>query len=124
MRFLCNHCDQKIHANHYWTGMSVTCPGCGKVTELGYRLDQPIPYTEFNVKFSDFKHLILDGVYSEGIHPLVEELLGCSVQRTETGIVLAAEDGSLIPLEVAHLEIQMNTVSRGKLYSAAMNLWR
>jgi len=61
MRFLCNHCDQKIHANHYWKGMSVTCPGCGKFTELRYREGQEIPDTEYGISFSDFKQLFAAG---------------------------------------------------------------
>ena len=60
----------------------------------------------------------------EAVDPLVKELLGCSIERTETGLRLVDEDGSLIPLEAAHLEIQSNDEMRGRIYNVAMNLWR
>lgn len=122
MRFLCNHCDQKIHANHYWKGMSVTCPGCGRSTELRYREDQDIPNTEYSTSFSDFKQLF-DDISSEAIHSIMEDVLHCSVARTESGVKVIAQDGSLVPLEVAHFEIQMNSDYQRKIYNAAMDQW-
>ncbi len=87
-------------------------------------MGQSIPWTGTSVTFSDFEQLLTDQAYSEGIYPLVKEILGCSIERTETGVKLVDEDGSLIPLEVAHLEIQLNPESQGRIYNAAMNLWR
>jgi hypothetical protein len=124
MRFLCNNCDQEIQANHYWKGMSIACPSCGKSTELEYREGQKIPNIGYSMSFSDFKQLLSYEPYSKTIHPIVEKLLKCSIKRTKIGIELVAEDGSLIPLEVAHFEIQMNDSSRGEVYNAAMSQWR
>jgi phage FluMu protein Com len=119
MRFRCNHCNQKIHANHYWSGMSVTCPSCGRTTELKYRAGQEIPNTEYSISFSEFKQLFHE-TNLEAIYPIVEKILKCWVERSEVGIKLVATDGSLIPLEVAHFEIQMNSESQYKIYNAAM----
>jgi predicted RNA-binding Zn-ribbon protein involved in translation (DUF1610 family) len=124
MRFFCNNCNQKIHASHYWEGMSVTCPSCGKSTELRYREGQKIPNTEYSISFRDFRHLLVDKTYSKALSPIIEKLLGCSVKRTEAGVELVAKDGSLIPLEVAHFEIQTNSNSQRVIYGAAMSQWR
>lgn len=124
MRFFCNHCDARISTDHYWEGLSVLCPNCGKSTELKYRLGQNIPWTGYSVTFSSFKQLLTYKPYYESVDSLVMELLGCSIERTETEVRLVDKDGSLIPLEVAHLEIQLNPESRGRIYNAAMSLWR
>jgi hypothetical protein len=124
MRFLCNNCDQKLHTKHFWVGMSVTCPSCGKQTELSYREGQEIPNIEYSISFRAFKQLLTDAPYSKAIDPIVKKLLGCSIQRTEAGVKLVGEDGSLIPLEVAHLEIQSDRDSQRIIYGAAMDQWR
>ena len=124
MRFLCNHCDEKLEAKHYWEGMSITCPNCGKPTELKYRLGQKIPNTEYSISFRDFKQLMTYQPYAKAIDPIVKKLLKCSIERTETGVKFVAEDGSFIPLEVAHLEIQLDRDSQQTIYRAAMSQWR
>ena len=123
MRFICNHCDQKLHTQHYWQGLFVTCPSCGKSTELSYREGQNIPNTEYSLSYSDFKQLIAYEPYSTAINSNVEKFLNCSVQRTEKGAKLIAKDGSLIPLEVAHFEIQFDSNSQRNIYNAAMSQW-
>ena len=104
--------------------MSVICPGCGNVTELNYREGQKIPNTEYSISFSDFKRLVTYEPYYKVIDPIVEKILNCSVERTETSVKLVAEDGSLIPLEVAHFEIQFHPGFQRSIYGAAMSLWR
>jgi hypothetical protein len=74
--------------------------------------------------FSNFKQLLTYPAYFEAVDPLVKELLGCSIERMETAVRLVDEDGSLIPLEAAHLEIQSNDEMRGRIYNVAMDLWR
>jgi hypothetical protein len=74
--------------------------------------------------FSDFKQLLTYGPYSEVVDPLVKELLGCAIERSEMGVRLVDEDGSLIPFEAAHLEIQSNDETQGHIYNIAMGLWR
>jgi hypothetical protein len=124
MRFLCNHCDQKLATKHYWEGMSITCPSCGKPTELRYREGQIIPDIGYSISFSDFKQLLTYEPYAKAIDPIVKKLLKCSIERTEKGVKLVAEDGSLIPLEVVHLEIQFDRDSQRIIYGAAMDQWR
>jgi hypothetical protein len=124
MRFLCNNCDQKLHTKHYWEGMSINCPSCGKPTELRYREGQEIPNTEYSISFRDFKQLLTYQPYSKAIDPIVEKLLQCSIERTENGVKIVSEDGSLIPSEVAHLEIQFDPDSQRIIYGAAMDQWR
>ena len=124
MRFLCNDCNQELQTKHYWAGMTVTCPNCDNATELSYRKGQKIPDTEYSIAFSDFKHLVSYEPYSKKIDPILEKLLNCSVERSESGIKLIAADGSLIPLETAHLEIQHNPSSQRGIYGVAMSLWR
>ncbi|MBC7877146.1 MAG: hypothetical protein H7Y59_08260 [Anaerolineales bacterium] len=123
MRFLCDHCDQKLHSGHYWGGISITCPNCGKSTGLSYREGQSIPNTEYSLSFNDFKQLLTSEPYSTAIDSIVEKSLNCSIKRTEAGIKLVAEDGSLIPLQVAHFEIQFNINSQRDIYNAAMTQW-
>jgi hypothetical protein len=124
MRFLCNHCEQKLHTKHYWEGMSITCPSCDKPTELIYRKGQEIPNTEYSISFSDFKQLLTYQPYAKAIDPIVEKPLKCSIKRPEKGIKLVEEDGSLVPLEVAHLEIQFDPDAQRIIYGAAMDQWR
>lgn len=124
MRFFCNNCDARISTEHYWEGLSITCPNCGKSTELKYRLGQNIPWTGCSITFSEFEQLLTDKPYSEEVDSLVKELLGCSIERTEMGVKLVDEDGSLIPLEVAQMEIQLDPEAQRRIYNAAMNLWR
>jgi hypothetical protein len=123
MRFLCTHCDQKLHTGHYWQGLSVTCPSCGKSTELHYREGYEIPNTEYSISFSEFKSLITYEPYSDNVDSIVKNMLNCSIQRTKTEVKLVVEDGSLIPLEAAHLEIQLNNGSQRNIYNAAMSRW-
>src|SRR5262245_56301327 len=124
MRFLCNHCDQKLHTKHYWEGMSILCPSCGKSTELKYRTGQSIPEIGYSITFRELRQLLTDEAYSKDIDPIVEKLLNCSVDRSGSRVRLAAEDGSLIPMEIAHLEIQSNSDSQRVMYGAAMDQWR
>ena len=124
MRFFCNNCDQKLHTKHYWEGMFITCPNFGKSTELRYREGQEIPSIEYSISFRDFKQLLTHEPYAKAIDPIVEKLLQCSIERREKGVKLVSEDGSLIPLEVAHLEIQFNRDSQRIIYGAAMDQWR
>jgi hypothetical protein len=124
MRFLCNNCDQKLHTKHYWEGLTITCPNCGKSTELRYRKGQEIPSTEYSISFSGFKQLLTYKPYAKAIDPIVKKLLNCSIERTERAVKLVGEDGSLIPLEVAHFEIQLDRDSRHIIYGAAMSQWR
>ena len=124
MRFLCDRCDQTLDSEHYWKGMIVTCPRCGESTMLSYREGQKIPNTKYSISFSDFKHLVTYEPYSKAVDPIIEKLLNCSVERTEKSVSLVAEDGSLIPLEVAHFEIQLNHKSQRTLYGVAMSQWR
>lgn len=123
MRFLCNHCDQKLHTKHYWQGLSVTCPSCCKTTELHYREGHEIPNTEYSISFSEFKSLITYEPYSDNVDSIVKNMLNCSIQRTNTEVKLVVEDGSLIPLEAAHFEIQLNNSAQRDIYNAAMNRW-
>jgi hypothetical protein len=124
MRFLCNNCDAGIHTKHYWEGLSVICPNCGKATELKYRTGQRIPNTEYSISFSDFKQLLSYEAYSQAIDPIIKKFLECSIERTESGVKLVEEDGSFIPFEAAHLEIQLDHETQQIIYNAAMNLWR
>jgi hypothetical protein len=124
MRFICHHCDQQIHASHVWEGLSVNCPACGSTTELKYRVGQEIPEMGYSLSFRDFKQLVTDKAYTMTIHPLVKGFLNCSVERAKGSVRLTAQDGSLIPLEAAHFEIQGNNESQRKIYDAAMDLWR
>lgn len=78
----------------------------------------------YSISYSDFKQLLTDKAYTKTIHPLVKGFLNCSVERAEDSARLIAQDGSLIPLEVAHLEIQGNRESQRQIYNAAMDLWR
>jgi len=124
MRFLCDHCDTKIHTEHFWEGLSVVCPNCGQPTELKYRNGQSIPDTGYSISFRDFKQLITYDAYAEAIDPVIQKLLKCSIERTAKGAKLMAEDGSLIPFEAAHLEIQLDPEARGVIYNTAMSQWR
>jgi hypothetical protein len=124
MRFLCSNCDAKINTKHYWEGLSIVCPNCGQPTELRYRKGQNIPNTEYSISFSDFKQLLTYEPYSKEVDPVVKKLLKCSIERTETGVKLTEEDGSLIPLEVAHLEIQLDQKAQRLIYGTAMSQWR
>ncbi len=124
MRFLCNHCDAKLSAKHYWEGLSIVCPSCGQITELKYRVGQSIPNTEYSISFSDFKQLLTDEAYAKAVDPLVKQLLKCSIERTEPGVKLIDEDGSFIPLEAAHLEIQLDQHAQRLIYGTAMSQWR
>jgi hypothetical protein len=109
---------------HYWEGLSIICPNCGRPTELRYREGQSIPNTEYSISFSDFKQLLTYEPYSQAIDPVVRKLLKCSIDRTEAAVKLVEEDGSLIPLEAAHLQIQLDPEAQRTIYNAAMNLWR
>ena len=124
MRFICNSCKQKIDCGPYWEGMSITCPGCDKITELTYKEGQKIPNTEYSISFADFKQLLTYEPYSELIHPLVQKHLRYSIERSNGSVKLVAEDGSLIPLETAHLEIQLKSGPQREIYGTAMSLWR
>ena len=62
--------------------------------------------------------------YAKAIDPIVKKLLKCSIERIEKGVKLVGEDGSFIPLEVAHLEIQLDRDSQHIIYGAAMSHWR
>jgi hypothetical protein len=124
MRFLCNNCEAKISTKHFWEEFSIICPNCGKSTELKYRVGQSIPWFECDITFSDFKQLLTNRAYSKTVDPVIKELLGCSIERTEMGVKLIGEDGSLIPLEVAHVEIQLDSAAQILIYNTAMGLWR
>jgi hypothetical protein len=124
MRFLCNNCDAKINAKHYWEGLSIVCPNCSQPTELRYRKGQSIPNTEYSISFSDFKQLLTYEPYSKAVDPVVKKLLKCSIERREANVKLIEEDGSLIPLEVAHLEIQLDPKAQRLIYGTAMSQWR
>ncbi|MFI0416540.1 MAG: hypothetical protein ACH255_20670 [Candidatus Thiodiazotropha sp.] len=124
MRFICNNCRKKIDCGPYWEGMSITCPGCNEITELTYKEGQKIQNTEYSISFTDFKQLLSYEPYSEIIHPLVKKYLRCSIERSNGCVKLVAEDNSLIPLESAHLEIQLNSGQQREIYGAAMSLWR
>jgi hypothetical protein len=88
MRFFCDNCKQKIECNHYWKGMTVTCPGCGKFTDLVYEEGQKIPNTEYSISFKDFRQLVTNESYSKRIYPFVQKHLQCSIVRTSEGIRL------------------------------------
>jgi hypothetical protein len=124
MRFLCDHCDGRIETDHYWTGLTLACPHCGESTELRYRNGQSIPWTGIDITFTNFKQFMTNSIYAEAVDPLVSELLGCTVERTEAGARLTAADGSLIPWEAAHIAIQSDRVKQGRIYNTAMNMWR
>lgn len=124
MRFFCNHCDARITTKHYWEGLSIICPNCGQSTRLKYRAGQSIPGIGCSITFIDFEQLLTEKAYSEVMDPLVEKLLGCSIERTETGVKLVEDDGSFIPLEVAHVELQLDPEAQGQIYNAAMSMWR
>ena len=124
MRFLCNNCDAKISTKYCWEGLSITCPACGKPTELRHRRDEGTSGIAYSITFSDFKQLLSREPYFTKVDPVVKEFLKCSIERTETGVKLIEEDGSLIPLEVAHLEIQFNPNFQRSIYNIAMSLWR
>jgi hypothetical protein len=124
MRFLCNNCDAKISTEHYWEGLSVVCPNCGQPTELRYRNGQSIPNTKYSISFSQFQQLLTYEPYSKAVDPVVEKLLKCSIERTGAGVKLIDEDRSLIPLEVAHLELQLDQKAQRLIYGTAMSQWR
>ena len=124
MRFLCDNCDVKINTSHSWEGLSVVCPNCDQHIELQYRKGQRISNTEYSISFSDFKHLLTYESYAKAVDPVVKNLLKCLIERTGTRVRLIAEDGSLIPLEVAHLEIQFDRMAQQLIYNTAMSQWR
>ena len=123
MRFLCRNCDARIHTRHCWEGLSIICPNCGRSTELRYREGQSIANTEYSISFSDFKQLLTYEPYAKAIDPVIKKLLKCSIERAEAGPKLVAEDGSLIPLETAHIEIQLDPGSQQTIYNAAISQW-
>jgi predicted RNA-binding Zn-ribbon protein involved in translation (DUF1610 family) len=124
MSFLCNSCDEKLNARYHWRGLSVVCPNCGQPTELEYRVGQNIPVMVCSTSFSEFKNTVVNEAFSETMYPVIEKLLNCSIARTKTGVKLIAEDGSTIPLETAHLEIQLNPNSQAIMYNAIMEYTR
>jgi hypothetical protein len=87
-------------------------------------MGQNILWFQCDITFNDFKQLLAGESSLETIEPVVKELLGCSIERTELGVKLIAADGSFIPLEVAHLQLQFNPQAQALIYNAAMNLWR
>ncbi|MEP7133938.1 MAG: hypothetical protein ABI904_03295 [Chloroflexota bacterium] len=87
-------------------------------------MGQSIPNIEYSISFSDFKQLLTYEPYSAAVDPVIKKLLNCSIERMELGVKLVEEDGSLIPLEVAHLEIQLDHEAQRLIYNTAMSQWR
>ena len=78
----------------------------------------------YGISFRDFVGLLNDKGWREETHPLIEQLLGCLIQQHGDSFILRAKNGTYIPYEVAHLQIQAHSASQGQLYQLAMSLWR
>ena len=126
MGFFCKSCDTAIKAPYEWWGMSVACPSCASVAPLQMREGQPVPMSSSGsgLTFRSFVGLLNTSGWREEAQPLIQQLLGCSIEKRGEAFVLKAPNGELIPYEVAHLQLQASSNSRGDLYELAMSLWR
>ena len=87
-----------------------------------YRIGQVIPSSGYAISFTNFCQLLAVDGWSQAVHPALEKLLNCRIEKQDTQFVLKQDDGASIPLEAAHLAIQSDPAKRGEVYSAAMNL--
>lgn len=124
MSFYCPHCNTENSAGYLWQGMILPCPACLRPIELAYRLGQTIPTHGYEITFRDFCRLVQEDSTAAQVHPLIAEMLDCTVDHYAGHPVLKQRGGVLIPLEVAHLLIQSDPIKQRRLYNRAMDLWR
>lgn len=78
----------------------------------------------WGISFGDFVDLMNYDGWREQAHPLIKEILNCSIQKNGEKFILRTKSDTVIPYEVAHLQIQADLAKQGGLYNLAMSLWR
>lgn len=106
--------------------MSISCPSCNYVAPLQYKTGQRIAMSKsgWGISFGDFVGLMTYNGWREQAHPLIKKLLNCSIQKHGEKFILRTESDTVIPYEVAHLQIQADLAKQSELYNLAMSLWR
>src|SRR5690349_15693844 len=101
MSFFCTECEAEMSAPNAWEGLSVACPRCAQVVLLQYRSGQSIPASGYAITFRDFCGLIDYDGWRQKAHPVLAELLDCTIDLAIDGrFLLRDSHGALIPREV------------------------
>jgi len=126
MGFFCQECGTDIEAPYEWAGVPVSCPSCSLVVPLQHKNGQPVAasISGRGISFEQFVSLMNTRGWRENAHPLIARLLGCSIEQHDNSFRLRAKNGALIPLVVAHFNIQADSDRRGQIYNLAMSMWR
>lgn len=121
----CKTCNSKIEVMYKHLGLTVKCPNCSSVQEIGIENLNRVINTGYEITFSDFLMLINDKKNNSEIITLIEKKFNSSVTELENiEIAFINKENELIPFEFLHLSIQNDKKKQKAVYQIAMNIWR